>query len=147
MLDLRETFSGVMGAFCCVYAGLPFEMIKVRLQTQGSRNAYKSVIDAFRRIVTEEGVVALWKGAIPALSSSIIENSVLFSANGFAKRAAMSMYAKQYVEHEKEYQLTTMDEGCMGAFGGCFSATVLIRTFECLLLLLLVLQLLSHCQL
>ncbi|CAI5739246.1 unnamed protein product [Peronospora destructor] len=125
MLDLRETFSGVMGAFSCVYAGLPFEVIKVRLQTQGSRNAYKGVTDAFRRIATEGGVVALWKGAIPALSSSIIENSVLFSANGLAKRAVLSMYAKQCVEQEGEYQLTILDEGCMGAFAGGFSATAI----------------------
>ncbi|CAI5702124.1 hypothetical protein KXD40_000495 [Peronospora effusa] len=126
MLDLRETFSGVMGACCCVYTGLPFEVIKVRLQTQSSRNnVYKGVTDAFRRITTEEGVVALWKGAIPALSSSIIENSVLFSANGFANRAVLSMYTKQCVEHEKEYQLSILDEGCMGAFAGCFSATAI----------------------
>ncbi|CAH0480410.1 unnamed protein product [Peronospora belbahrii] len=82
MLDFRETFSGVMGAFCCVYRS-SFEVVKVRLQTQGTMNAYKGVSDAFYRIATEEGVVALWKGAVPALFSSVIENSVLFSANGF----------------------------------------------------------------
>ncbi|KAE8901661.1 hypothetical protein PF005_g19428 [Phytophthora fragariae] len=125
MLDPRETFSGVMGAFCCVYAGLPFEVVKVRLQTQGTANAYKGVTDAFRRIATEEGALALWKGAVPALSSSIIENSVLFSANGFAKRAVLALHAKQRAEHEGEYQLTTLDEAMMGAFAGCFSATAI----------------------
>ncbi|CEG47258.1 mitochondrial carnitine acylcarnitine carrier [Plasmopara halstedii] len=122
MLDPRETFSGIMGAFCCVYAGLPFEVVKVRLQTQGTTNAYTGVVDAFRRIVTEEGLVALWKGAVPALSSSIIENSVLFSANGFAKRTILAMYAKQ---REDAYKLTVLDEACMGAFAGCFSATAI----------------------
>ncbi|EEY53269.1 Mitochondrial Carrier (MC) Family [Phytophthora infestans T30-4] len=125
MLDPRETFSGVMGAFCCVYAGLPFEVVKVRLQTQGSKNAYTGVSDAFRRIATEEGLFALWKGAVPALSSSIIENSVLFSANGVAKRAVLTLHAKQRAAHEGEYQLTTLDEALMGAFSGCFSATAI----------------------
>ncbi|GMF13865.1 unnamed protein product [Phytophthora lilii] len=124
MLDPRETLSGVVGACCCVYAGLPFEVVKVRLQTQGTANAYRGVTDAFRRIATEEGVLALWKGAVPALSSSIIENSVLFSANGFAKRAVLALHAEQRAQHEGEYQLTTLDEAFMGAFAGCFSATV-----------------------
>uniref|UniRef100_M4BGI1 Mitochondrial carrier protein n=1 Tax=Hyaloperonospora arabidopsidis (strain Emoy2) TaxID=559515 RepID=M4BGI1_HYAAE len=116
-----------MGAFCCVYAGLPFEVVKVRLQTQGVTNAYKGVTDAFRRIATEEGVAALWKGAVPALSSSVIENSVLFSANGVAKRAVVALHAEQCGtrEDEDEYQLTTLDEACMGAFAGCFSATAI----------------------
>ena len=127
MLDPRETVAGIMGAFCCVYAGLPFEVVKVRLQTQGVTNAYKGVTDAFRRIATEEGVAALWKGAVPALSSSVIENSVLFSANGVAKRAVVALHAEQCGtrEDEDEYQLTTLDEACMGAFAGCFSATVM----------------------
>ncbi|RLN78845.1 hypothetical protein BBJ28_00014526 [Nothophytophthora sp. Chile5] len=123
MLDPRETLSGVVGAFCCVYAGLPFEVVKVRLQTQGKERAYKGVTDAFRRIATEEGVFALWKGAVPALSSSIIENSVLFSANGVAKRAVLALHARQRAEHEGEYQLTTLDEALMGGVAGCFSAT------------------------
>ncbi|TDH73121.1 hypothetical protein CCR75_004268 [Bremia lactucae] len=125
MLDPRETFSGVMGAFCCVYAGLPFEVVKVRLQTQGSKDAYSGVTDAFRRIATEEGLFALWKGAVPALSSSIIENSVLFSANGFAKRTVLALHAKKRAAHEQEYELTTLDEACMGSFAGCFSATAI----------------------
>ncbi|POM77373.1 Mitochondrial Carrier (MC) Family [Phytophthora palmivora] len=95
------------------------------LQTQGTTNAYAGVTDAFRRIATEEGVAALWKGAVPALSSSIIENSVLFSANGFAKRAVLALHAKQRAEHEGDYQLTTLDEALMGAFAGCFSATAI----------------------
>ncbi|KAF4322563.1 hypothetical protein BBO99_00003850 [Phytophthora kernoviae] len=125
MLDPRETLSGVAGAFCCVYAGLPFEVVKVRLQTQTKEHAYKGVTDCFRRIATEEGVFALWKGAVPALSSSIIENSVLFSANGFAKRAVLALHARQRAAHEGDYKLTTMDEALMGAFSGCFSATAI----------------------
>ncbi|KAI9920993.1 hypothetical protein PsorP6_000901 [Peronosclerospora sorghi] len=124
MLDLRETLSGVLGACCAVYAGLPFEVVKVRLQTQSRTNAYKGVTDAFRRIVTEEGMAALWKGAVPALSSSSIENSVLFSANGLAKQAVVAMHAKERTEADGNDVFTIWDEACMGACAGCFSATV-----------------------
>lgn len=125
MLDLRETLSGVVGAFCCVYAGLPFEVVKTRLQTQGAVKSYNGVFHGFQRIAAEEGVVSLWKGAVPALSSSIIENSVLFSANGIAKRAVLALHAKKQLQaDDEEYQLTTLDEALMGSVAGIFSATV-----------------------
>lgn len=125
MLDPRETLSGVVGAFCCVYAGLPFEVVKTRMQTQGPVKTYNGVLHGFKRIATEEGVFALWKGAFPALSSSIIENSVLFSANGIARRAVLALHAKRALADDgSEYELTTLDEALMGSFAGVFSATV-----------------------
>uniref|UniRef100_K3WZG3 Mitochondrial carrier protein n=1 Tax=Globisporangium ultimum (strain ATCC 200006 / CBS 805.95 / DAOM BR144) TaxID=431595 RepID=K3WZG3_GLOUD len=125
MLDPRETLSGVVGAFCCVYAGLPFEVVKTRLQTQGAVKTYNGVLHGFQRIAAEEGVVSLWKGAVPALSSSIIENSVLFSANGIAKRAVLALHARKAQQQHGEYQLTTLDEALMGSVAGVFSATAI----------------------
>ncbi|DBA03345.1 TPA: hypothetical protein N0F65_004622 [Lagenidium giganteum] len=127
MLDLRETLSGVVGAFCCVYAGLPFEVVKVRLQTQqeGAKKSYTGVAHAFRRIAIEEGVTALWKGAVPALSSSIIENSVLFSVNGIARRSVLALHAGRKVHTDAEYEFSTLDEALMGSVSGVFSATAI----------------------
>jgi solute carrier family 25 (mitochondrial ornithine transporter) member 2/15 len=34
VFDFRDTLSGVVGSICCVYVGLPFDVIKLRLQTQ-----------------------------------------------------------------------------------------------------------------
>ena len=34
MFDIKETTSGFFGALCCVYTGLPFDVVKLRLQTQ-----------------------------------------------------------------------------------------------------------------
>jgi hypothetical protein len=61
---------------------------------------------------------------VPALSSSIIENSVLFSANGIAKRAVLALHARKAQQQHGEYQLTTLDEALMGSVAGVFSATV-----------------------
>lgn len=139
MLDLRETASGVVGAFCCVYAGLPFEVVKTRLQTQGAVKTYDGVVHGFRRIAAEEGVGALWKGAVPALSSSIIENSVLFSANGIAKRAVLALHARKTLQDD-EYQLTTLDEALMGAVAGIFSATVRLLCLFCIVFVVLLMS-------
>lgn len=127
MLDYRETFSGVIGACCCVYAGLPFEVIKVRLQTQESTQHYRNVLHAFQRIAKEEGITALWKGALPALSSSILENAVLFSVNGIAHRAVLALHMRRRKEEDCEYTLTSVDEALMGSVAGIFSATVRYR--------------------
>ncbi|OQR92463.1 Mitochondrial Carrier (MC) Family [Achlya hypogyna] len=115
MLDLRETSSGVVGAFCNVYAGLPFDVIKVRLQTQTVASEYSGVGDCMSKIVRQEGVRALWKGAIPALSSAIVENAVLFSANGVLRRLLFAPDAS----------LRTIDEALLGSAAAIFSATAI----------------------
>lgn len=81
-----ESIAGFSGGVCCVYAGLPFEVVKLRLQTSamGGR-AYAGVRDCLAQIVRGEGVRALWRGAVPALASATLENTVLFTANEVVK--------------------------------------------------------------
>jgi len=57
----------------------PIWLIKTRMQLQlrrsklekGFSNPYSSIYDAFRTIVTEEGVLALYKGSVPAMLLSV----------------------------------------------------------------------------
>ncbi|ETV72595.1 hypothetical protein H257_12354 [Aphanomyces astaci] len=115
-LDLRETTSGIVGAVFNVYAGLPFDVVKVRLQTQGASTPhYNGLMDCFARTVQQEGVRSLWKGALPALSSAIVENSVLFTANGALKRLFF----------ERGDTLSTLDEALVGSASGLFSAAAI----------------------
>lgn len=51
----------------------------MRLQADSSlpvaeRRNYKSALDAFSRIIAEEGVTSLWKGAVPTMSRAISLN-------------------------------------------------------------------------
>ncbi|OQS02069.1 Mitochondrial Carrier (MC) Family [Thraustotheca clavata] len=115
MYDHRETMSGVVGAFCNVYAGLPFDVAKVRLQTQTIPAEYNGVTDCMTKIVRQEGLRSLWKGAIPALSSAIMENAVLFSANGILRRVIFA----------QETSLRTIDEALLGSAAAIFSATAI----------------------
>ncbi|ETW03716.1 hypothetical protein H310_05095 [Aphanomyces invadans] len=115
-LDARETASGIVGAVFNVYAGLPFDVVKVRLQTQGtSTTHYNGLFDCFARTVRQEGIRSLWKGAVPALSSAIVENSVLFTANGALKR----------ILFEQGDALSTLDEALVGSTSGLFSAAAI----------------------
>ncbi|KAF0683406.1 Aste57867_24530 [Aphanomyces stellatus] len=109
MLDLRETTAGTVGAVFNVYAGLPLDVAKVRLQTQG---IYTGLSDVLVKTARQEGVRALWKGATPALSSAILENSALFTAQGALKRLVFG----------DAVNLKTSDEALLGAGAGVFAA-------------------------
>ncbi|OQR91336.1 mitochondrial folate transporter/carrier [Achlya hypogyna] len=65
--SISHFLSGIQAGVLCVPLTNPIWLIKVRMQVQGTQVPYKSVSDAFRRIVVEEGVGALYKGAVPAL--------------------------------------------------------------------------------
>ena len=120
MLEIRDTISGAAGAFFCVYAGLPFDVAKVRLQTQGTQSVlYSGPVQCLVKMARSEGISSLWKGAIPALASSGIENAVLFTANGAIQRVVLL--------RSQQEQLDNLTMACIGALSGFFSATV--RTY------------------
>ena len=72
MTTLQKTgaslFAGGFGAFI----GTPCDLVLVRMQSdstlpEGERRNYKNVFDAFRRIVSEEGLASCWNGAGPTM--------------------------------------------------------------------------------
>ncbi|ETI44663.1 hypothetical protein, variant 1 [Phytophthora nicotianae P10297] len=63
----QHFFSGIEAGMICVPLTNPIWLIKIRMQVQSNKRLQASVTDAFRRIVAEEGVSALYKGMIPAL--------------------------------------------------------------------------------
>lgn len=68
-------FAGTFGSFI----GNPADLSLVRLQADSAmpaeeRRNYKGVFDAIQRIVAEEGVTALWKGAVPTMTRAVSLN-------------------------------------------------------------------------
>lgn len=124
-VDYKETISGAFGALCCAYSGNPFDVVKIRLQTQktGVNQQYQGVIDCLLKICKEEGILALWKGVTPALSSALLENSVLFSVNGMLKRLYVSVVDGTGGEDNLSRPFTTLESAMLGGAGGFCSAT------------------------
>jgi len=96
----KDTASGMAGSVSCTMLGLPFDVAKSRIQASGSRS-YSGLGDCLARTVRHEGPLALYRGALPALSSACAENAVgitvqralrrqLASASGMAPDARFS---------------------------------------------------------
>jgi len=56
---LKNFLSGGFGGMCLVFAGHPFDLIKVRIQTS---NQYSGVIDCVKQTVAKDGVKGLYRG-------------------------------------------------------------------------------------
>jgi solute carrier family 25 (mitochondrial ornithine transporter) member 2/15 len=115
-----DTLSGLTGAILLVATGNPFEAAKLRLQTQ--QTLYKSPLDCLVKMAKNEGVRSLWKGAGPALLSSMIENSVLFAANGALRRLLVSTNLSDVAS---ESSITPLQQGIIGGLSGIVSATAI----------------------
>lgn len=108
------------------------QIVKVRLQTQppsaeaGVAELYLGPTDCFKKIVRGEGVLALWKGVTPALGSAVIENAVLFSANGVVRRLYLSVCGDR-LGGEQGRHLTVSERAAVGGLSGVVSAMVILR--------------------
>jgi solute carrier family 25 carnitine/acylcarnitine transporter 20/29 len=82
--SVKDMVSSLFASACCVYTGQPFDTVKVRAQLKTGENIqmFKILGDTVRT----GGVTALWRGSVPALTGQLLENSVVFTVNGFLKR-------------------------------------------------------------
>ncbi|XP_046441910.1 mitochondrial 2-oxoglutarate/malate carrier protein-like [Daphnia pulex] len=83
--------AGVVGAF----VGTPAEVALIRMTADGrlpeaDRRNYKHVGDALVRMVREEGLVTLWRGAIPTMARAMVVNAAQLASYSQAKQSLMS---------------------------------------------------------
>lgn len=88
--------AGATGAF----VGTPAEVALIRMTSDGNlpkeqRRNYKSVFDALFRIVKEEGLFALWRGAIPTIGRAMVVNAAQLASYSQAKQFILST---KYIE-------------------------------------------------
>ena len=82
--------AGIMGSF----VGTPAEVALIRMTADGrlpeaERRNYKNVADALARIVKEEGVFALWRGAVPTMGRAMVVNAAQLASYSQAKQFLM----------------------------------------------------------
>eukprot|EP00871_Galdieria_phlegrea_P004645 jgi/Galph1/5181/GphlegSOOS_G3835.1 len=87
--------AGAIGAF----VGTPAEVALIRMTSDGrlpldQQRRYKHVFDALIRIVREEGVFTLWRGASPTVGRAMALNAAQLSTYDQAKQFAYNLYKK-----------------------------------------------------
>ncbi|KNC81293.1 hypothetical protein SARC_06383 [Sphaeroforma arctica JP610] len=87
---ITDTTAGIAGGVACVYAGHPFDTVKVKMQTQ-SHLYPKGALDCFRQTFKQSGMKGLYTGATPALLANVSENAVLFACYGSIQRFIRSI--------------------------------------------------------
>lgn len=120
----------VCGSFagaCSVLASAPLDCVKVRMQTNSYR--YASFSQCIARTVREESLLSLYRGVSPALTSAIIENSVVFAANSVIRQQALDLKASA----GDASPLSHTELSIVGGLSGVFSATAICapETIKC----------------
>ncbi len=82
--------AGATGAF----VGTPAEVALIRMTSDGNlpaaqRRNYKNVFEALARIAREEGVLTLWRGAIPTMGRAMVVNAAQLASYSQAKQAIL----------------------------------------------------------
>ena len=86
---------GMTAGACGAFVGTPAEVALIRMTSDGNlaadqRRNYKSVFDALIRIFREEGITALWRGAIPTMGRAMVVNAAQLASYSQAKQGIMS---------------------------------------------------------
>ena len=125
---LKDATCGFVGGFCGTYVGMPFDTIKVRLQTTNA-SVFTSPLHAASRTVRDACITALWRGSTPALASALTENLVVFAANGVFRRAVAALTNNTSNHHHDddhhEHYLGLWKEMMIGGASGFCSATAI----------------------
>lgn len=79
-LGTLATFGiGGVAGLITVYATQPLDTVKTRMQSIEARSLYKNSFACGALIVREEGVRALWAGAVPRLARLIMSGGIVFT--------------------------------------------------------------------
>lgn len=71
---------GMAAGVCGAFVGTPAEVALIRMTSDGKlpvaeRRNYTNVFNALYRIVKEEGIITLWRGAVPTMGRAMVVNA------------------------------------------------------------------------
>ncbi|KAF2814285.1 mitochondrial carrier [Mytilinidion resinicola] len=79
-LGVISTFGiGGMAGVITVYATMPLDTVKTRMQSIEARSLYKNSFSCAAKIFREEGLLTFWSGAVPRLGRLILSGGIVFT--------------------------------------------------------------------
>jgi len=92
---------GGAAGFVSVYATMPFDVVKTRMQGLEA-SQYRSSGHCLLKVAKEEGVVALWKGSTPRLSRVFFSSGLIFTFFERTMRALNTFWPESAEPKPKE---------------------------------------------
>ncbi|KAI9040566.1 mitochondrial carrier [Aspergillus affinis] len=77
--SMNTVVAGALAGVVTVYATMPFDTIKTRLQARDARQRYTGSVGCLRSVVVKEGFSALWRGTTPRLVRLSVSGALSFS--------------------------------------------------------------------
>ena len=95
-------FSGFFGGLI----GSPADLVMVRMQLdltlpESQRRKYRHSLEAFRRIIYEEGILKLWRGSNIVILRAMILNSCLLGPFDEIKERLIALYGEKYLNQSR----------------------------------------------
>lgn len=80
VLPAGVTFGiGAIAGVVTVYATMPLDVIKTRMQSLEAKTQYRNSFHCAARIFSEEGVFKFWRGATPRLARLVLSGGIVFT--------------------------------------------------------------------
>lgn len=70
---------GAVAGIVTVYATMPLDVVKTRMQSLSAREEYRNTLDCMVKVVQREGFSALWRGATPRLARLVLSGGIVFT--------------------------------------------------------------------
>lgn len=79
-LGALSTFGiGGIAGTVTVYATMPLDTVKTRMQSIEARSNYKNSFDCAAKIFKNEGILTFWSGAVPRLGRLVLSGGIVFT--------------------------------------------------------------------
>ncbi|XP_045601973.2 mitochondrial thiamine pyrophosphate carrier isoform X1 [Procambarus clarkii] len=89
---LTHGVCGALAGICGTLASFPCDIARTRLIAQGIPKCYSGMLDAWRKMLHQEGIFSLWRGLVPTLAMTAPYTGLTFCFyNAFFKLASKSI--------------------------------------------------------
>jgi solute carrier family 25 carnitine/acylcarnitine transporter 20/29 len=119
LISIKDFASGALAGVVTVLAGQPFDVIKVKMQTQN--NSFKSAFSWMKYTFINEGILGFYRGTLSPLIGITFCVSIQFGSNELAKKYVRKKNKKELGRDE----LDSFDFIRCGVFSGiCTSVAI-----------------------
>ncbi|CAG8484820.1 7612_t:CDS:2 [Ambispora leptoticha] len=70
---------GSIAGIVTVYTTMPLDVVKTKMQGLHARELYKTSFHCLWKVIKDDGILALWKGATPRLSRLLLSGGIIFT--------------------------------------------------------------------